>query len=381
MEEAGGEEGRGLVDRAGFFEEVAGGAFAEAGGEAFGEAVPAGEFCQGGHHARVQAGRPAAHAPRGERDPRQQAVPARVREADLFLRDDPQPVVDGLRALGGGCGDAPLHLRRVHPAAAQQEPYDVPDAREQQARGAGGGDRDRRVQPAYEAAGSGYVGVRGGARTGDDRREDRAEFADPHPPQEGGADDEDRRHGRTPVGGAGVGDLVAPDGLECAVRAVRAVLQPAVAVRRQGYRGGRGDVEPVGEVADQAVEVGRGGLGDRDRRAERRAGAGDEERDPGGGQEDDDGDDRDEPAGQVPAGADQVSRTSPGQQDHRRSRRQQGHAQRAPAHPQDREGPGTRGPHTRLHTDRTAAHARITPPPGSLASACLCSLPHCGTHH
>ena len=56
------------------------------------------------------------------------------------------------------------------------------------------------------------------------------------------------RAGTAPLGGA--------------VRRVRTVLQPAVAVRREGYGGGRGHIEPIGQVSDQAVQVWGGRFGE-----------------------------------------------------------------------------------------------------------------------
>ena len=128
MEEPGGQQRRRLVDRAGLLQQVAGGALAQPGGEALGEPVAAGQLGQRRDHARVEAGRPAAHPPGGQRDPGQQPVPARVGEADLLLGDDPQPVVHSLCTLGGGRGHPALHLGGVRPAAAQQQPGDPADA-------------------------------------------------------------------------------------------------------------------------------------------------------------------------------------------------------------------------------------------------------------
>ena len=184
VEEAGGQQRRGLVDRAGLFEQVAGGALAEPGGEALGEPVAAGQLGEGGDDARVQPGRPAAHPPGGQRDPGQQPVPARVGEADLLLGDDPQPVVHSLCALGRGGGDPALHLGGVPPAAAQQQPGDPADdrpstVRTQRAAAGARGDGDGGVQPPYETAGRGYVRVRRRARTRDDRGEHRAQLARP----------------------------------------------------------------------------------------------------------------------------------------------------------------------------------------------------------
>ncbi len=67
-----------------------------------------------------------------------------------------------------------------------------------------------------------------------------------------------------------------PGGARRAVGAVRAVLQPAVAVRGERYRGGRRDLQALGEIAHQAVEVGGRFLGDRHGGAERGSGAGDD---------------------------------------------------------------------------------------------------------
>lgn len=57
VEEAGGEQRGGLVDRARLFQEVAGGALAEPGGEAVGEPVAAGELGEGGDDAGCRAWR------------------------------------------------------------------------------------------------------------------------------------------------------------------------------------------------------------------------------------------------------------------------------------------------------------------------------------
>ncbi|GAA3301156.1 hypothetical protein GCM10020295_43710 [Streptomyces cinereospinus] len=201
VEEAGGQEGGGLVHQAGLLQQVAGGTLAEPGGEALGQAVAPGQFGEGRDDARVQPGRPAAHPPGGQRHPGQQAVPAGVRQPDLFLRDDPQPVIHSLCTLGRRGGDPALHLRRVRPAAAQQEPGQPAGARVHRAEPGSAarrrGDGDGRVQAPHEAPGGGYVGVRRGPRTGDDRGEDRAQLADAHPPQERGADDEDGAGRRT----------------------------------------------------------------------------------------------------------------------------------------------------------------------------------------
>ena len=52
------------------------------------------------------------------------------------------------------------------------------------------------------------------------------------------------------------------------VRTVGAVLQPAVAVRREGHGRGRGDLEAVGQVADEVVKVRGRGLVEGDRRCD-----------------------------------------------------------------------------------------------------------------
>jgi hypothetical protein len=178
VEKAGGEERGRLVHCAGLFEQVAGGALAEAGGEALGQAVTAGQLGQGRDDTRVQPGRPTAHPPGGQRDPGQEPVPARVRQTHLFLGNDPQAVVHSLCTLGRGGGHAAFHLGRVAPAAAQQQAGHPADGAEHRAgeRATGGRRRHghRRVQASYEATGRGYVGVRRRARTGDDRGEDRA---------------------------------------------------------------------------------------------------------------------------------------------------------------------------------------------------------------
>ncbi|GGL71704.1 hypothetical protein GCM10010095_65550 [Streptomyces anthocyanicus] len=188
VEQTRGEERDRLVHHPGLLQQVTGGALAQAGGEALGQAVPARQLREGGDDTDVQPGGPAAHPPGRQRHPGQQPVPARVREPDLLLRDDPQTVVHSLCTLGGRGRDPALHLGRVIPATAQQQPGRPAEAR---ARHAGQripsacrGHRHRGVQAPYETPGRGYVGVRRGPRTGDDRGEDGAQLAHPHPPQE-----------------------------------------------------------------------------------------------------------------------------------------------------------------------------------------------------
>ncbi len=205
----------------------------------------------------------------------------------------------------------------------------------------------------------------GGARTGDDRGEDRAQFADPHPPQEGRADDEDRRDGVTTV-------RVLPRtryvvvllGRRRSVGRVGAVLQPAVAVRRERYRGGDGDLEAVGQVAHHPVQVGSRLLRDRDGRAHGRTGPGDDQGDPGGGEQHEDGDRRQEPAGGVPAGTDETAGESPREKDHGDGRGQQGDGQRAAADAQHDECPCPRDLRACFHTH--SGHDRPHPLPVDL---------------
>lgn len=180
VEEAGGEQRGRLVGRTRLLEEVAGGALAQSGGEALGEAIAPGELGEGGDDARVEPGRPAAHPPGRQRDPGEQPVPARVGKADLLLGRDPQPVIHSLCTLGRGGGDTPLHRGGMAATAAQEQPGDPADeaARQpaQPREPSGGGNGrigDRAVQPPYETAGGGYIGVGGGARTRDDRGEHR----------------------------------------------------------------------------------------------------------------------------------------------------------------------------------------------------------------
>ncbi|GGW67900.1 hypothetical protein GCM10010350_60800 [Streptomyces galilaeus] len=377
VEEAGGEEGRGLVDRAGLLQQIAGGALAQAGGEALGQPVAPGQLGEGGDHTRVQPGGPAAHPPGGQRHAREEPVPAGVRQPDLFLGDDPHPVVHGLGPVGRRRGHAPLHLRGVHLAAPQQQAGDPADARAQRTddgiaatvcrRGHG------RVQPAHEAPGRRYVRVRRRARTGDDRREDGAQFAHPHPPQERGADDQDRRHRRTAVGVvAGAGYLVLRAGRGRAVGRVGAVLQPAVAVRGERYRGGRGDVEAVGEVAHQAVQIGGRALGDRDRGSDGGPGPHDDQGDHPGGEQHQDREHGRRPAGDVPAVAREVAAGSAREQDHRRRRGQHRDRQRPAADPQHRQRPGPRALGARLHSD--TGHAGPHPLPSVQAVLALLVL-------
>ncbi len=175
-----------------------------------------------------------AEPPGGQRDPGEQPVPAGVGQADLLLGGDPQPVVDGLGLLGGPRGDGVLQLRRVLPAAAEQPPVDPVDQRG----GAAVPVAERRVQGADPAAGGGDLRIGRGRGAGHHGGQQGAQFTGAHPPQERGADHQHRR--------AGLG----------APAAVR-LLQPAVAVRRERDRGGRRDLQPVGELLDQAVQLRR----------------------------------------------------------------------------------------------------------------------------
>ncbi|GAA3301153.1 hypothetical protein GCM10020295_43700 [Streptomyces cinereospinus] len=140
-----------------------------------------------------------------------------------------------------------------------------------------------------------------------------------------------------------------------------AVLQPAVAVRGERYGGGGGDVEAVGEVPHQPVEVGGGFLGDRDRGTHGGAGAGEEQREAGGGRQHEERDPTHRPAGGVPAHADEVAGGPARQQHHGDGRGQHRDGQRPAADPQHGQRPGTRGLRPRLHTD--AGHVRTSPPP------------------
>ncbi|WP_256964428.1 ADP-ribosylglycohydrolase family protein [Streptomyces griseiscabiei] len=142
-----------------------------------GQAVAAGQLGERGDDPRVQPGRPAPHPPGGQRDPGEQPVPARVGQTDLFLGDDPQTVVHSLCTLGRRGGDPALHLGRVAPAAAQEQPCHPADAgqhRTDEGAARGGGDGHGGVQTAHETAGRGYVRVRRRARTRDDRCQHRA---------------------------------------------------------------------------------------------------------------------------------------------------------------------------------------------------------------
>jgi hypothetical protein len=147
-----------------------------------------------------------------------------------------------------------------------------------------------------------------------------------------------------------------------AVGRVGAVLQPAVAVRGERYRGGRRDVEAVGQVPDQAVEIGSRRLGDRDRGAHGGPGTGDDERDAHGGQEHDEGESGHDPARRGPAGAGQMAGRPAGQQDDGDGRGQHCHGQRPAADPQHGEGPGTRGLRPRLLTTCHTGHDPTSPP-------------------
>ncbi len=384
VEEACGEEGDRLVHRPGLLQQVAGGTLAQAGGEALGQAVAAGQLREGGDDAHVQPRGPAAHPPGGQRHPGQQPVPARVGEPDLLLRDDPQSVVHRLCTLGRRGRDPALHLGRVPPAAAQQEPRHPAQARArrpgQRVAPARRGHRHRGVQAPYEAPGRGYVGVRRGSRTGDDRGEDGAQLAHPHPPQERRADDQDGRRDGTPAAGrvAQAGqDVVGPvRGRRCVARR-GTVLQPAVAVRGERYRRGGGDVEPVGQVPHHPVQLGRRLLGDRDRGGHGGPGAGHDQGDPGGGQQDEQREDAHDPADDVPARAHEAPGGPADQEDHGRGGGQQGHGQRAAADPQHRQRPGARRERAHLHTTSTG-HGRTSPP--HRCPVCpVCTRPSCCT--
>ncbi|CAM5614187.1 hypothetical protein SVIOM342S_10520 [Streptomyces violaceorubidus] len=146
-----------------------------------------------------------------------------------------------------------------------------------------------------------------------------------------------------------------------AVGRVGAVLQPAVAVRGERYRGGGGDVEPVGQVTHHPVEVGRRLLGDRDRGGHGGPGAGHDQGDSGGGQQDDQREDGHHPAQDVPAGARQAPGGAADEEDHGGGSGQQGHGQRAAADPQHRQCPGTRRLCAHLHSTGTG-HGRTSPP-------------------
>lgn len=174
-----------------------------------------------------------------------------------------------------------------------------------------------------------------GPVAGDDGGQQGAQLGDPHPPQERRADDQDRGLGHpAPVGPS-------PAAAGRAVGAVRTVLQPAVAVRGERYGGGRGDLQPVGEVAHQAVEVGGRLLGDRDGRAEGGSGARDDHGDQRGQRQAEHREAAGDPAGEVPARAEMAGHPAR-EQHHGHRRGQQRHGQRGAADPQHGEGAGTR---------------------------------------
>lgn len=217
--------------------------------------------------------------------------------------------------------------------------------------------------------------MRGRARTGHHGGEDRAELGDPHPPQERRADDQN---------GGGV-RVLRRRSRALAERAVRPVLQPAVAVRGQRHGRGRGHVEPVRQVADQAVKVGGAFLrhGDGRTHGGPRAGHGDGDQD--GHQQHDDRDAEDRPAHGVPDRTGQMPLRVRREQHDGDGRGQDRHGQGPAADPQQGERPGLRGPRTQLLTHVDTGHGRTSPPlPSSRPSwpsRRCCSLPHCGTRH
>ncbi len=282
----------------------------------------------------------AAELPGGQRDPGEQAVPSGVGEADLLLGGDPQPVVDGLRLLGGPGRDRALQLGGVLPAGAEQPAGDRVGEPPGAAPGRPGGPlrlraqvgaRARagvqaRVQAADEAAGGRdlRVGRRGGARH--HGRQQRTQLAGPHPPQERRADHQDGR-GRLLLPAR----AAAPPG----ARPVhRYVLQPTVAVRGERDGGRRGDVQAVGEFADQPVELGGVAARQRHGRGLRRCGPVVGPDDQPGHQQGACGDRADRPADGVPgsgvgrARCAEPAGDAPGEQHHRGGGGQHGGGQR-----------------------------------------------------
>lgn len=124
-----------------------------------------------------------------------------------------------------------------------------------------------------------------------------------------------------------------------AVRGVGAVLQPAVAVGGERYCRGRGHVEPVGEVTDQAVQIGGGLLGHRHRGAQGGPRPGHDQGDGSRGEQDEQGEDRDGPARDVPARALHMAHDTTGDEHDGDGRGQQGDGQRPAAQPQHGESP------------------------------------------
>ncbi len=349
MEEPRGQQRGRLVDHAGLLQQVTGGPLAQARGEPLGQPVPPRQLGQRRDHPGVQVRGPAAHPPGGQGHPGQQPVPARVGEADLLLGDDAQPVVHTLCPVRRGGGHPALHLGGIRPAQPQQQPGRRPDPAEAAAAAHVHG----RVQAPYEAPRIGYVRVRGGTRTGDDRRQDRPQLRDPHPPQERRTD---HQHGRRTGHGLGTSGYAAP-----AVGRMGAVLQPAVAVRRQGYRGGRRHVHPVGQVPHQPVEIGSGGLGQRHRRRHRRARPQHHRGEDPAEEQHQRRDRAHHERHSAPGPAGQPARRPGGHQHHREGGGQQRDGQRPAAHAQHGQGAGPRGRNARFHDRTDSGHGRSHP--------------------
>ncbi len=125
---------------------------------------------------------------------------------------------------------------------------------------------------------------------------------------------------------------------------------------------GGGHVEPVGQLPDQAVEVGGPRLGHGDGRAHGgpRAGHGDGDQD--GHQQDDDRDGENRPPHGVPGRSGQVPLRVRGEQHDGDGRGQDRHAQRPAADTQQGERPGPRGPRAQLLTHIDTGHGRMSPP-------------------
>jgi hypothetical protein len=146
-------------------------------------------------------------------------------------------------------------------------------------------------------------------------------------------------------------------------RGVSTVLQPAVAIGGERYRGRDRDVEAVREVTDEAVEVRRRLLGYRHGGAHRRTRPDDHRADGHGEEQRKDGHRHEDPACRVPAGATGSARGT-GDEEHYGDRcGKQGDSQRGAADPQYCQGLGTREVRARLRADRFG-HDRRSPPSG-----------------
>ncbi|CAO0836040.1 hypothetical protein SMICM17S_08185 [Streptomyces microflavus] len=253
VEEAGGEQGGGLVGDAGLFEQVARGALAEARGEAVGQPVAAGELGEGGDHSGVQPGGPAG--------------PSARRAARPGSAAGPSPRRRGRPAPGRRCG---ARSRRPGRASRPWPPRAAPSRRHAPGRraAAAGATQPAKVTGAPRSAPRpGAAPSATAASRPRTKRRAAAMSADARTssvPATTGArtarSSATRIHHRNgePITRTGAVSFAFPPGSSPVgtVGAVRTVLQPAVAVRGQRYGRGRGDAEPVSQVPDQPVEVG-----------------------------------------------------------------------------------------------------------------------------